>query len=200
MIRKFFLLITGGALLILSLFIGGIGLFIYSQKDNFMYKGPQIEADSQVLGEATIDLEERIDTLEKNLDESGTATLILTEFEAEEFITSFITNSNIKWLPVKADEFYLDFALNTGYFHSAGPFGLDISSQFVSEETEAGTYYPKPEKLSVGPIKLPDFISDKLDQAVYQAIEQMKTQNFGSRKLTKLRFMQDKVVVEFEKV
>lgn len=200
MIQKFISTIIGGAFLIITLAIGGFGLFVYAQRDNFMYKGQEIDDSSKILGEATIDLEERIDTLEKNLSDSGVGTLILTEFEAEEFIKSFITNSNIKWLPVKIDEFYLDFALNTGYFHSSGPFGLDIMTQFVSEETEAGTFYPKAEKVAIGPINLPKFIPDKVNSAVYQAFEQMKTQNFGSRKLTKLRFMQDKVVVEFEKV
>lgn len=199
MIRKFCSFITGGFITVLVIVVGGIGLFIYSQKEKFLYKSTT-KGDSNVLGEATINLESKIDNLEKNLEDSGVATLILDEFEAEEFLKSYISNANIKWLPIKQDDFYLDFALNNGYFHSRSFFDLDFLIQTVAEETDSGTYYPKLESVKIGPISLPKIISEKIDGVVYQAVEQLKTENLGGRKITKLRFMQDKVVIEFEKV
>jgi len=197
-IKKIFSIINAFIFVIFIIIVGGFVVFYLNRKEDFRYKEPEIQHNDNVLGESTIMLDERIEIMEKNLNDNQQATLILTELEAKEFIKSSITNSFMKWLPVKTDEFYLDFSLNKAYFHSSGLFGIDVVSEIISMETEAGTYYPKVEKVSIGPIKLPDFVSEKADSAVFQAVEQMKTQSYGNRKITKLRFMQDKVVLEFE--
>jgi hypothetical protein len=199
MIHNFFSVLFKGIFISAFLAVIGLGTYLYKQKDNYLYK-EDVVVNEDVLGEATVSLDGELESMEITLEETGTATLVLDEFETEQFIKSFISNSKFKWIPLFQDDFYLDFASNGAFLHSRGVWDVDVTVQIIAEKTDSDSYYPKIENIMYGPLSTPSFISEKLDDIIYQAVEQMKTEGFGGRKISKFRFMQDKVIIVFDKV
>lgn len=143
-------------------------------------------------------LYEKVESFSKTLESQGKAELILSEEEATVYFNSYIDNSDDSRLYIYKN-LQVDFEPELGVIYADGPFGSEF--KINTEVIEDGTsIVPSVVSVRVGKLKAPNFIADKASTIIAQSLEQLKTNNLGSQKITRLRFMKDNIVLEISKI
>lgn len=154
----------------------------------------------EISAEEADKLDEKLANFGKSMEssEAKSATLILSEKEAGHLLNSSIAEQEVGGLGVFKD-FDFDFEPESANIYATGPYNSEFKVEIFIEK-EDDSILPFARNVNLGKLKLPSAVVNKINDAIYQGVEQMKTENMGSLKITNLRIMQDSVVIEVEKV
>lgn len=154
---------------------------------------PLITADPN----AGKNLSEKIKTFNSSLEENGSADLVLSENEATLFLNTYLSELQDYYFNV-FDNFLVDIESGRAYVYADGPGGTDFKMQFVSNVEES--ILIETDEIYIGKVRIPGIVREKINSGIYQGVEQLKTSNFGGMKIMRLKFMEDMVAIELEKV
>ena len=154
---------------------------------------PLITADPN----AEKNLSEKIKTFNSSLEENGSADLVLSENEATLFLNTYLFELQDYYFNV-FDNFLVDIESGRAYVYADGPSGTDFKMQFVSNLNEG--IIIETDEIYIGKVRVPGVVREKINDGVYQGVEQLKTSNFGGLKITRLKFIEDAIVLELMKV
>jgi len=164
----------------LSAFIGGVNR-------------PLIEVDESDEKKAN----DKITSFNETFRDENKAELILSEEEASFMLDRYISTTDDSDLFIFRNSI-IDFGPDRATIYADGIIGSEFKVD-IKVNTDDGIV-PIVDGVYIGRIKAPTFFSDKISLIIEQALEQLKTSNLGSQKITRLRFMQDSVVIEITKI
>lgn len=154
---------------------------------------PFLMADSN----AEQNLDSKLETFDDSLKEDNSADLILSEYEATLFLNSYLSELQDYYVNI-FDNFLVDIESGRAYIYADGPGGTDLKIQFISDIENGGVV--KADEIYIGKLRVPGIAREKVNGIVYQGLEQLKTNNFGGIKVTRLKFLEDSLVLELTKI
>ena len=154
---------------------------------------PLITADPN----AEKNLIEKVETFTSSLQENGRADIVLSENEATLFLNTYLSEVQDYYFSV-FDNFLVDIESGRAYVYADGPSGTDFKMQFVSSLED--DIILETDEIYIGKVRVPGIVREKINSGVYQGIEQLKTSNFGGMKITRLKFLENSIVLELAKV
>jgi len=154
---------------------------------------PLITADP----DAEKKLESKLDEFNLSLESNSRADLVLSENEVTLFLNTYLSELQDYYFSV-FENFLVDVESDKVYVYADGPSGTQFKMQFVSIVDEGAIL--ELDEIYIGKLRVPGIMREKINDGIYQGVEQLKTSNFGGMKIERLKFFEDLIILELEKV
>lgn len=154
---------------------------------------PLIIADEN----AEKNLNDKLDSFNLSLNSNGKADLVLLENEATLFLNTYLAELQDYYFGI-FENFLIDIESDRAYVYADGPGGTQFKMQFVSN-VDSGIIL-ETDEIYIGKLRIPGILREKLNSGIYQGIEQLKTSNLGGMKITRLKFVENSMILELTKV